>query len=60
MKILSLLIGIFLSGLGIYQSLKYIFDYNNLTYYGKGFVWGSALLIFIGVLLIYLSIKKKK
>jgi hypothetical protein len=34
-------------------------SYSNLTPYGKGFVWGSVLLILFGGLLIFWGFRKR-
>ncbi len=59
MKIFLLILGIVLGVLGSIQTFKYITDYSVLTQYGKGFIWGSIILIIVGVALIYLSFRKK-
>lgn len=60
MKKAALIIGIILSLIGALQGFRYFFDYNVLTQYGKGYVWGSVFLIVIGIILIYLGIKRNK
>lgn len=60
MKKISLIIGILLLILGLYQGGKYAVDYSFLSSYGKGYVWGSLLLIIVGSILVYLSSRKKK
>ncbi len=45
--------------LGILQFFKYFSNYNILTQYGKGYVWGSGILIIIGIILIIVGTKKK-
>ena len=60
MKKLALIIGIISSLIGFFQVVRYLFDYNVLTQYGKGYVWGSILLLLIGILLIYLGLRKRK
>jgi len=54
------MIGIVLSLIGFFQGFKYFFDYNVLTQYDKGYVWGSIILLVIGLVLIYFGLKKKK
>jgi hypothetical protein len=46
--------------LGLLQGGKYILHYHTLTAYGKGYVWGSILLIFTGIILIIAGCRKKK
>jgi len=60
MKKFSLITGLFLSVVGFFQCYKYLFVYETLTQYGKGYVWGSILLLIMGFLLIYLGAKKRK
>lgn len=60
MKKVVLIIGIVLSLIGFFQGFRYCFDYNTLTHYGKGYVWGSMFLLIIGLVLIYFGLKKKK
>ncbi len=60
MKKVLLIIGIVLSGVSLYQVSQYILNYNMLSEYGKGYVWGSIILFLIGVILILLGIRKKK
>ena len=59
MKKIGLITGIILTLMGLFQGARYLFYYNDLTAYGKGFVWGSVLLILVGVLLIFFGLKKK-
>jgi uncharacterized membrane protein YraQ (UPF0718 family) len=58
MKYALLTIGIILLILGFVQTGRYILNYDTLTQYGKGYVWGSVLLMIIGGALIYFSTKR--
>lgn len=60
MKKVLLFVGVILVLLGVFQGGRYIFDYELLSSYGKGYVIGSGLLFILGVLLIYFGLKKKK
>lgn len=60
MKKVLLFVGVILVLLGVFQGGRYIFDYELLSSYGKGYVIGSGLLFILGVLLIYFGFKKKK
>jgi hypothetical protein len=60
MKKVLLFVGVILVLLGVFQGGRYIFDYELLSSYGKGYVMGSGLLFLLGVLLIYFGLKKKK
>ncbi|HKM11707.1 MAG TPA: hypothetical protein PL115_00695 [Bacteroidales bacterium] len=60
MKKVSLILGIILALVGFLQGIKYIFEYNTLMQYDKGYVWGSIILFVIGLVLIYFGLRKKK
>ena len=60
MKRILLIIGIIFLGIGAMQTFKYINDYSILTQYGKGYIWGSIILLFIGLALILFSKLKMK
>ena len=62
MKYVILIIGIILSILGFVQGYRYIFDFDVLSNYGKGYVLGAALLLIAGLALIIASfyVKRKK
>lgn len=59
MKNLSIVLGLLLILIGLIQGGKYIQDYNILTHYGKGFVWGSGFFIIIGAILLIFGLKKR-
>ena len=60
MKKVFLILGIILALIGFFQVIRYIFEYNTLMQYGKGYVWGSIILFAIGLVLIYFGLRKKK
>lgn len=60
MKKLALIPGILLTLLGFFQGFRYLVDYNSLTNYGKGYVWGSLFLVATGLVFLYIGLKKKK
>ncbi|NQW29058.1 MAG: hypothetical protein HQ472_00910 [Ignavibacteria bacterium] len=60
MSKLSMIVGVVILLLGLYQGGKYVLDYNSLTSYGQGYVWGSILLIICGAVLIVFGLKKRK
>jgi len=60
MKKSALIIGIVLLLIGFVQGIRYFSEYNILTQYGKGYVWGSIFLFSMGILFIYLGLRKKK
>lgn len=59
MKKLLFYLGLGLSIIGAFSFLKYVIDYNSLSDYGRGYVWGKVLIIIIGIVLILLSRKIK-
>jgi len=60
MKKWTIVIGVLITLFGLFQSGKFLLDYNTLTQYGKGYVWGSGLLVVIGAFLIIAGLKRKK
>ena len=60
MKYFILIIGGILLLSSTFSIGQYVFDYGELSQYGKGFIWGKILLFIIGLLLIYFGIKKTK
>jgi len=60
MKKIMLIVGCLLILLASYQGGRYIFDYNILSEYGKGFIWGNIIILLTGISLVYLGIKKKR
>jgi LPXTG-motif cell wall-anchored protein len=48
--------------MGFVQGYRYIFDFNTLTMYGKGYVTGTIVLLILGVALIIAGffIRKKR
>jgi hypothetical protein len=45
---------------GLLQSGKYLLRNHPLTAYDKGYICGSILLIFVGMILIIIGCKKRK
>jgi len=60
MKKLILIIGIILSLLSFIRGGKYFLDYQDLSAYGKGYIWGNIILLVFSLLLIYWGVRKKK
>jgi len=60
MKKWIIIIGTVLFLVGLFQGGRFLMDYNSLTQYGKGYVWGSGLLMLLGFFLILIGVKKKK
>ncbi|NND06484.1 MAG: hypothetical protein HKN87_08890 [Saprospiraceae bacterium] len=58
MRKMLLILGIMLCLIGTYSLVEYTFDYGELTDYGRGFIWGKALVILIGISLILFSLRK--
>jgi len=46
--------------IALFQGGRYIFDYNVLSSYGKGYIWGNVILFFLGIFLIIAGIRRKK
>lgn len=44
--------------LSSFKLLSYIADYQKLSDYGKGYIWGNLILLFLGIFGIYFSKKK--
>jgi len=44
--------------IGGFGAFKYALDYQDLSSYGKGFIWGNILLILMGGFLFFFAIKK--
>jgi len=60
MKKVILIIGIILFIIGMFQGSRYFLDYTELSHYGKGYVWGSAIILLLGLVFIIIGLKKKK
>ncbi len=59
MKRFLLILGIALIVFGLYPFIKYVGDFEILSSYGKGFVTGKILMVSIGVVLIFFSMRLK-
>jgi len=60
MKKVLLFVGVVMCLIGIFSSFQYIFDYTELSNYGKGFIWGKVGIVLIGISLIAISRKNNK
>lgn len=60
MKYILLGLGLLLILLALVSLGQYVFDYGDLSSYGKGFIWGKVLILSLGIILTYLGIRKKK
>lgn len=60
MKKVLLYVGIIICLLGLVPLVEYLFDYNKLSDYGKGFIWGKGLMILIGICLVVIGRKGKQ
>lgn len=58
MRNFLLIAGTLLILYSVISTVTYVFDYGQLSTYGKGHVWGKLLLAVIGASLIYGGIKK--
>lgn len=59
-KKLLLILGIIACVLAIFPLLKYVFDYQQLSEYGRGYIWGKVSLLLVGILLIVASQYNRK
>jgi len=60
MKYFFLIIGGLLLIASLISIGQYVFDYGELSQYGKGFIWGKLLLFIFGLILIYIGMKRLK
>lgn len=60
MRKIIVVLGSIITLIGIYQTSKYLFDYNQLTQYGKGYILGSVFLTIIGIVFLIVALKIKK
>jgi len=59
-KKLLLISGIIVRLFALYPLFKYIFDYQQLSEYGQGYIWGKVFLLLFGLVLIGTSRFKRK
>jgi hypothetical protein len=55
MKKFWLYLGIIICLFGLFPFLRYIFDFQVLSNYGKGFILGKVLIIVIGLSMIFIG-----
>jgi membrane protein DedA with SNARE-associated domain len=60
MRTFLIILGSFISIASLFALGKYAVDFAELSHYGKGYVIGQAVLLILGVALIYIGAKKKK
>ena len=60
MKKLLLILGIILVLASLFSIGQYIGDYQVLSEYGKGFIWGKILLLAAGAALIFAAWRRKR
>ncbi|HLU90552.1 MAG TPA: hypothetical protein VKZ51_12015 [Cyclobacteriaceae bacterium] len=58
MKKAVLVIGSIFFLYGLFNSIKYALDYSELAAYGKGYVWGNAFLMVLGLLLVFFVFRR--
>ncbi|MEM6764232.1 MAG: hypothetical protein AAF655_04895 [Bacteroidota bacterium] len=58
MKKILFYLGLFLTLISLFSVLQYVFDYEILSAYGKGYLWGKLLLLVLGIVLIYFGRRK--
>ncbi len=59
-KKLLLILGIIVCLFALVPLVQYVFDYQQLSEYGQGFIWGKVLLLVLGGLLIFASLYTRK
>jgi|GEM_PF-392108 len=59
MKKVGIAIGALLTLGGIYQGAAYVADYNVLSRYGQGYVWGSGIMLLLGGGLLIISLRQR-
>lgn len=57
---LWLIIGVLLILMGIARLTRYLTDYSVLSPYGKGYVWGNLLMVFIGFIFCYFFYRARR
>jgi len=60
MKKILIIAGGILVFLSVIPIIQFVFYYNELSDYGKGYIWGNVILFLLGSLFLFLGIKKKK
>jgi len=60
MKYFLIIIGSLFCLASLSRISLYIIDYNQLTNYGKGYIWGNILLLILGALMLFYAYKQKK
>jgi multisubunit Na+/H+ antiporter MnhG subunit len=60
MKKVLFIAGIIILALGVIPLMQYALDYNDLSNYGKGYIWGKIFIILLGTFLIFMSRRLKK
>ena len=50
-------------GLLVLRSLfllgRHVLEYNRLTAYGQGYLWGQAILLLVGAALLYFGLRRR-
>lgn len=59
MKKILFIAGLFIVVLALTALASYIVDYQDLSAYGKGYIWGKVILLLIGIFFIYWGKKKR-
>ena len=57
---LWLVIGVLLILIGTASITRYLTDYSVLSPYGKGYVWGNLLMVFIGFIFCYFFYRARR
>ena len=59
MKYILLGLGLLLIFISLISLSQYAYDYIDLSEYGKGYIWGKVIILFVGIILTYFGIKTK-
>jgi len=59
-KYLLLFLGTILSAIALSKLSLYVSDYEQLTSYGKGYIWGNLFILLVGLVLLFFGFKIKR
>lgn len=59
-KYLLLFLGTILSAIALSKLSLYVSDYEQLTSYGKGYIWGNLFILLAGLTLLFLGFRIKQ
>ncbi|MEM1121063.1 MAG: hypothetical protein AAGJ18_11495 [Bacteroidota bacterium] len=58
-KYIFLIVGVIFTAIACSKLSVYISDYNQLTNYGKGYIWGNLLVLAVGLVLLFIGFRTK-